>query len=91
MFSQNLEEQIDHECDYLQSNSFYLEDGSPDDEYDSSQNHDLHWIVMLVQMIIFLMMHLFQSSKLMTIILQWQKQQKIRITLKKLLGEMNHQ
>ncbi len=38
----NLRERIDHECDYLQSHSFYLEDGSPDDEYASSQNHDLH-------------------------------------------------
>ncbi len=35
-------QKIDHECDYLQSHSFYLEDGSPDDEYDSLQNHDLH-------------------------------------------------
>ncbi len=26
----------------MQSHSFYLEDGNPDDEYDSSQNHDLH-------------------------------------------------
>jgi hypothetical protein len=26
----------------LQSHSFYLDDGSPDDEYDSLQNHDLH-------------------------------------------------
>ncbi len=33
---------IDHECDYLQSHSFYLEDGSPNDEYASLQNHDLH-------------------------------------------------
>jgi hypothetical protein len=39
----NLEESIDHECDYLQSPSFYLEDGSPDDEYDSLQNNDLHF------------------------------------------------
>jgi hypothetical protein len=38
----NLEECIDHECDYLQSHSFYLEDGNPDDEYDCSQNHDLY-------------------------------------------------
>jgi hypothetical protein len=39
----NLEESIDHECDYLQSHSFYLEDGSLDDEYDSLQSHDLHF------------------------------------------------
>ncbi len=39
---QNLEEHIDHECDYLESHSFYLEYGNPDDEYDSLQNHDLH-------------------------------------------------
>jgi hypothetical protein len=38
----NLEECIDHECDYLQSHSFYLKDASLDDEYDSLQNHDLH-------------------------------------------------
>jgi hypothetical protein len=38
----NLEEYIDYECDYLQRHSFYLEVGSPDDEYDSSQNHDLY-------------------------------------------------
>jgi hypothetical protein len=38
----NLREHIDHECDYLQSHSFYLEDGSPNDEYDSLQNHDLY-------------------------------------------------
>jgi hypothetical protein len=30
----NLDECIDHECDYFQSHSFYLEDGNPDDEYD---------------------------------------------------------
>ncbi len=30
-------------CGYLQSQPFYLEDGSPDDEYDSLQNHDLHF------------------------------------------------
>jgi hypothetical protein len=63
---------------------FYLEDGSPDGEYDSLQNHDLH------------LKHdaspdnNFQSSKLMTIILQWQKQQKLIISLKNLLGKMNH-
>ncbi len=29
----NQEERIDHECDYLESHSFYLEYGNPDDEY----------------------------------------------------------
>jgi hypothetical protein len=38
----NLEEGNDNECDYLQSHSFYLECGNPDDEYDCLQNHDLH-------------------------------------------------
>jgi hypothetical protein len=38
----NLRERIGHECDYLQSHSFYLEDGSPGDKYASLQNHDLH-------------------------------------------------
>ena len=38
----NLEERIDHECDYLESHSFHLEYGNPDDEYDCLQNHDLH-------------------------------------------------
>jgi hypothetical protein len=38
----NLEECIDHECDYFQSHSFYLEYCHPDDEYDCLQNHDLH-------------------------------------------------
>ncbi len=38
----NIRERIDYECDYLQNHSFYLEDGSLDDGYDSSQNHDLH-------------------------------------------------
>ncbi len=33
----NLRDCIDHENDYLQSHSFYSEDGSPDDEYDSLQ------------------------------------------------------
>ncbi len=28
----NLEERIDHECDYLESHSFQLEYGNPDDE-----------------------------------------------------------
>ncbi len=37
-----LHKRIDHECDYLQSHSFYLEDGSPDDEYASLQNPGLH-------------------------------------------------
>jgi hypothetical protein len=36
------------------------------------------------------MMQLFQTSKLMTIILQWQKQQQIRMSLKKQIGEMNN-
>jgi hypothetical protein len=49
------------------------------------------WNMMLVQRIILLMIQLFQSSNQMTIILQWQKQQNIRISLKKLLGEMNNQ
>ncbi len=31
----NLHQRIDHKCNYLQSHSFYLEDGSPDDKYDS--------------------------------------------------------
>ncbi len=38
----NLEECIDHECDYLESHSFQLEYGHPDDEYGCLQNHDLH-------------------------------------------------
>jgi hypothetical protein len=38
----NLEERVDHECDYLKSHSFHLEYGNPDDEYDCLQNHDLH-------------------------------------------------
>jgi hypothetical protein len=38
----NLCKRIGHECDYLQRHSFYLEDGSPDDEYDFLQNHDLN-------------------------------------------------
>ncbi len=38
----NLEEHIDHECDYFESHSFHLEYGNPDDEYGCSQNHDLH-------------------------------------------------
>jgi hypothetical protein len=29
----NLEEHIDHECNYLESHSFQLENGNPDDEY----------------------------------------------------------
>jgi hypothetical protein len=32
----------DHECDYLQCNILYLEDGSPDDEYYYFQNHGLY-------------------------------------------------
>jgi hypothetical protein len=42
MFSKNLEERTDHECDNLESHSFQLKYGNPDDEYGSSQNHDLH-------------------------------------------------
>ncbi len=38
----NLEERIDHECDYLESHSFHLEYGNPYDEYDCMQNHDLN-------------------------------------------------
>jgi hypothetical protein len=38
----NLDEHIDHECDYLQSHFFYSVFGNPDDEYDCLQNDDLH-------------------------------------------------
>jgi hypothetical protein len=38
----NLEERIHHECDYLESHSFQLEYGNPDDEYGCLQNRDLH-------------------------------------------------
>ncbi len=38
----NLEECIDHECDYLERHSFQLECDNPDDEYGCLQSHDLH-------------------------------------------------
>jgi hypothetical protein len=56
----NLHEHIDHECDYLQSHSFHLEDGSPDDQYASPQNHDLHFEHDASPDKILLMMKLFQ-------------------------------
>jgi hypothetical protein len=50
---------------------FYSEDGSPDDEYDSLQNHDLHLEHDASPDDNFVDDATFQSSKLMTIILQW--------------------
>ncbi len=86
----NLHDRIDHKCDYLLSHSFYLEDGSPDVEYDSSQNYDLH------------LEHdaspdnnLVDDATLSNIKTDdnystLQKQQKLIISLEKLLGEINH-
>jgi hypothetical protein len=74
----------------LQSHSFYLEDGSPDDKYDSLQNHDFHLEHDASPDNNFVDDATLSIIKLMTIILQWQRQQKLIISLKKLLGKMNH-